>query len=237
MPSFEIHLGPDSAELEYVRARYPCLLSMPRDKGIALRGTFPLMHEGKEIDSFKVLVDLHESRPSLFGADVFEIGGRIPRIPDRHINFNGSACVALPEDIIVATGGAAMALSAFLDGPVRSYFLAQAVFEREGRWPFGERAHGDEGRREFYFELLGTRDLEVAARYLTVLAASRIHRQWFCPCGRREKVRRCHGDELEQLRRRVSPRVAARLLETFHAPPPAIFAKGTRRPGAALSVG
>lgn len=213
VPSFEIHLGPDSAELEYVRARYPCLLSMPHDKGIALRGTFPLMHEGQEIDSFKVLIDLREIRASLFAADVFETGGRVPRIPARHINDGGSACVALPEDIVVATGGEPMALSAFLDGPVRSYFLAQAVFEREGRWPFGERGHGDEGRREFYFELLGTGDLAVAARYLVVLAAPKLHRQWFCPCGSGEKLRRCHGDHLAALRETVAPRTAQGLLK------------------------
>jgi hypothetical protein len=211
MPSFEIHLGPQSTELEYVQAQYPCLLAMPREQGIDLRGTFPVKHEGKEVDSFKVLVELRECRPAVFDAEVFEIGKRIPAIPDRHVDIDRSACIALPEDIILATGGEPMALRAFLGGPVHNFFLAQAVFEREGRWPFGERGHGDAGVREFYYELLGTRDLEVAARYLALLAAPRLHRQWFCPCGSREKIRRCHGNDLERLRERVPAHVAARL--------------------------
>ena len=121
------------------------------------------------------------------------------------------ACIALPEDIIVATRGQPMGLRAFLGGPVHRFFLAQAVFEREGRWPFGERGHGDAGVAEFYSELLGTRDLKVAAQWLSALAAPRLHRQWFCPCGSGEKVRRCHVADLERLRQRVPPHVAEQL--------------------------
>lgn len=207
----EVDLGPGLIELERVCARYPCLLSSAARDGLELRGTLPILEGGREVDAFKIRLHLRREG-TLFVPTVFEIGQRIPRDINRHVNPNdGSACVGLPEDLCVASRGGPMMLSAFMDGPVRDYFLAQAVFEREGRWPFGERGHGDAGVVEFYRELFGTRDAVVIDKYLVMLSAPRLHRQWFCPCGSGQKLRRCHGTQLESLRHRVAPAAAVRL--------------------------
>lgn len=210
--TIDIDLGAGDSELGRVQALYPCLTAVPIDDGIALRGTFPLVHNGQEIDAFKIKVELRR-RGVRYVPAVLEIGGRIPRTAHRHVNADGSACVALPEDLWLMTRGEPMMLSAFVDGPMRDYFLAQATFEREGRWPFGDRGHGGVGLREFYQELLGTHDPRVVGRYLAVLSEPRVHRQWLCPCGSGQKLRRCHRADVSTLRERIPPRVAVLLRE------------------------
>lgn len=208
--TFHVTLGADDGELARVQARYPCLARLPLADGLVLRGTFPLVQDGVEVDAFKVAIELHTDGAA-YRPVVAEIGGRVPRSPDRHVNPDGSACIGLPEDLLVMTKGEPMPLSSFLDGAVRDYFLAQASYETEGRWPFGDRGHGMTGVHEFYKELLGTSEPAVVRRYLVVLSQHRLHRQWFCPCGSGEKLRRCHAPEIAALRERVPPALAVRL--------------------------
>jgi len=211
--AIDVELDAGGRGLAEALARYPCLLATPIDSGFVLQGTFPVLHEQVEIDAFAISIELHR-RGAVFAAALREIGGRIPRTEDRHIfGTHGFACVALPEDIYLQTHGKPLSLIAFLDGPVRSFLLAQVVMEREGHWPFGERGHGTEGLADFYEELLGTRDLHLAARYLGILTYPRTHRQWRCPCGSGEKLRRCHAADVASLRSRLSPQIAGRFLE------------------------
>jgi hypothetical protein len=210
--TFHVTLGADDGELARVQTRYPCLARLPLGDGLVLRGTFPIVQDGVELDSFKVAIELRADG-SAYRPVVSEIGGRVPRSPDRHVNADGSACIGLPEDLLVLTRGEPMLLTSFIDGPVRDYFLAQVSYETEGRWPFGDRGHGTTGVREFYKELLGTADAETVRRYLVVLSQERVYRQWFCPCGSGEKLRRCHGSAIAALRERVPPALARRLRE------------------------
>ena len=211
--AIEVEIDEDGRALSEALSRYPCLLVVSMDSGFALQGTFPILLEQREIDAFRVRIELHRSATG-FTAALREIGGRIPHTADRHIiGSGGYACVALPEDVYLQTGGKPLSLVSFLDGPVRSFLLAQLVMERDGHWPFGDRGHGAHGLADFYEELIGTRDLRTAERYLALLSHARTHRQWLCPCGSGRKVRRCHADQLVALRARLLPEVATRFLE------------------------
>jgi hypothetical protein len=211
--AIEVALDDERSELDEVLRRYPCLLVTPTDHGFALQGTFPIIHEQKEVDAFSVRIDF-QRKGNVFAAVLAEIGNRIPRTEARHIfGPHGYACLGLPEDLYLQLGGAPLSLNAFLDGPVRSFLLSQAAMELEGRWPFGDRGHGAAGLSEFYEELLGTRDLHVVERYLVLLACSRQHRQWLCPCGSGKKLRRCHPARFASLRSLMLPGLAVRFLE------------------------
>jgi hypothetical protein len=220
--TFAIEVEVDEGDLAETLSRYPCLLVVPTDSGLALQGTFPILLEEREIDAFRVRIELYRGATGVTAA-LREIGGRIPQTAERHIfGLQGYACVALPEDVYLRTGGKPLSLVSFLDGPVRSFLLAQLVMERGGHWPFGDRAHGVDGLADFYAELIGTRDLRTVARYLEVLTHARTYRQWLCPCGSGAKLRRCHADQLAALRARLLPHVAARFLDRVRlvlAPP------------------
>jgi hypothetical protein len=68
---------------------------------------------------------------------MFEVGGRIPRNPDRHINGGGDCCVTVWEHWLATASDHSVA--GFIKGPLNEYFLGQFWVEKTGKWPFGER--------------------------------------------------------------------------------------------------
>jgi hypothetical protein len=147
-----------------------------------IRGSFPIMSEGQELDRYviemKLLPDYPKSIPL-----VWEIGGRIPRTADFHVNpADGTACILLPDERwrVWPSGST---LLRFLDGPVRNFFLGQSLVRLGEPWPFGQWGHGATGIRE-YSELLETDDTRVVIGFLEMLTKTRIKGHWPCPCRR-----------------------------------------------------
>ena len=93
---------------------------------------------------------------------VFEIGGRIPRDQDRHINQDGDCCITIWEHWLATTEKHSIA--AFLNGPLHQFFLGQYLFEKTGKWPFGEYPHGEEGLQEAYADVLVVPNLTYSSR-------------------------------------------------------------------------
>jgi len=175
------------------------------------RGTYALDEAGRELDRFLVEIDFgplaHGELPK-----VWEIEGRIPRTSNRHINaHNGSACVCLPEDYFLQHPGK-FDVVAFLQGPVRDFFVGQAIVERGGPWPHGEWGHEDVGPREWaegFF--VGLSPVHVAA-YLKVLAMKDLKGHVECPCGSGRRLRDCHMDLLRLMRGHLPREAAAKCL-------------------------
>lgn len=175
-----------------------------------VRGTISIEHDGTELDRFAIEVDLR--RPSELELPVVrEIGGRIPWIADRHVNDDGSACVCLPNDYFARFPGR-FDLLAFLNGPVKDFFVGQALVERGDPWPYGEWAHGDAGRRDWFNEFIQAQSRETAWAYLAVLALEEIKGHTACPCGSGRRVRDCHRVLLQRLRHVLPPRAARKIL-------------------------
>jgi hypothetical protein len=59
---------------------------------------------------------------------VFEIGGKTPRTPDRHINPDGDCCIKVWENWLATARN--HSFGAFLNGPLNEYFLGQFWFEK-----------------------------------------------------------------------------------------------------------
>lgn len=180
------------------------------EAGTTIRGTIAIEHHGKELDRFAVEVQLQ--RPSELELPIVkEIGGRIPWLADRHVNEDGSACVCLPNDYFARFPGR-FDLLAFLKGPVRDFFVGQALVERGDPWPHGEWAHGDTGASEWFHEFVQAQSQETATAYLTVLALNELKGHVVCPCGSGRHVRDCHRVLLQRLRDVMSPDSARKIL-------------------------
>ncbi len=189
---------------------FPTLRLVVEDNKTYLNGSFPIGHEGEVLDQF----DIEMLVAPLAGnelPEVRETGGRIPRIADRHVNADGTACITLPESYFLRNPGP-FDLLKFLSGPVRDYFIGQALVERGDDWPHQEWPHGIDGLLLFYEELLGTDNLVRIREYLRHLARAELRGHWACPCGSGKKLRRCHQQELAELRARIGFRAARRLL-------------------------
>jgi hypothetical protein len=193
---------------QQVASVYPSLHFSSQGKTIFLTGSFPLLLENKVIDRYSIAIGF----PAHYPGDlpfVREIGGRIPKTADRHVYSNGIACLFLPDERawIWPEGSG---LLEYLSGPVHNYFLSQSVFETDGVWPFGQRAHNWRGVLEFYSEKLGTLDREAIVRWLMVLREREIKGHWYCPCGSGLRIRHCHLQQISELHRKIPWTIASR---------------------------
>jgi hypothetical protein len=83
-------------------------------------------------------------------------------------------------------------LRGYLEGPLRNYFLSQVSCLDKGKWPFGDRPHGYEGRLDFYRDLFGLPSFAGVLENLDKLRQRRFKGHHRCPCGSGDFVRRCH---------------------------------------------
>jgi hypothetical protein len=201
----------------------PYLLVVELQGVVRISGKFVVASSNQDtaegaIDQFDVLILIAKDFPRREPV-VFETGNRIPREVDRHCYTNGACCVGVWDEWRV--GNVKPTISAFLEGPVRNFFLSQIYFEIHGRWPFGERSHGDAGIREACVDMLGIRnDPKLIMRYLRVLAGLWPKGHWLCPCGSNRRIRHCHRDALSVLHEKIRPFIARRLLNKLKAKTP-----------------
>lgn len=145
---------------------------------------------------------------------VFEVGGRIRREPDRHINADGDCCVTIWEHWLLTAPD--HSFTAYLNGPVNEFFLGQYWFERTGTWPFGERPHGQKGLVEAYADLLGIPPKKnELVYYLRLLSLGWPKGHWICPCGSGKRLRHCHRADLMRLHDGLPSALAKSMLKRF----------------------
>jgi len=185
--------------------RYPDLRVVVDAGVIYLEGSFALVHEGAELDRFQVKILIPPDFPDNIPM-VCETAGRIPVDPDWHTYAKGALCVIVPEEWLL--NPESKSILAFLDGPLRNYFLGHAFAESGLKRPMGERPHGSAGLLETYGEWVGSKERTVVENYLMCLSMEKIPRQWFCPCGSGQKIRRCHGEQLKNLQKKIPPSIA-----------------------------
>jgi len=189
-----------------VNSVYPNLHFYIKNDLVLVRGTFPILFEGRVLDRYVVEIELLRDYPKSIPI-VREVGGRIPRTQDYHVNERGEACLFLPEECwrIYPTGTTFLD---FLKGPVHNFFLGQSLVRLGQPWPFGAWAHGSRGRLEYYIELIGICDSEAILRFLNFLSKPQIKGHWDCPCGSGKRLRNCHFDKLLDLRNKIEQELA-----------------------------
>ena len=193
----------------------PKLVAFQDGRQLIVQGTYLLferggVHPDGPMTEFAIKMEVLENYPKTQPL-VFEMGKRIPRISDRHVNPDGSCCVTVWEHWLTCTED--NSFQAYLNGPLHEFFLSQYLYENTGRWPFGERSHGCKGLVEAYAEALGVDDdADLLLYYLRILSKRWPKGHWLCPCGSKKVVRRCHKDELASLHAKISPEMATRML-------------------------
>jgi hypothetical protein len=198
------------ALLEEVRralaADQPDLRATIVDGAVQVRGSYAVHDGGVVLDRYQVEIRFPRDYPKTVPV-VEEMGGRIPRITDRHISADGTACLLVPEEWLLAGD---QSFKAFLDGPMKNFFLGQLLVEAGKPWPFGQRSHGYEGLIEAYMELLGISNPTRVAAYFDCLRRTALKGHFECPCGSKKRLRNCHRADLQELAKRI-PRDIAQL--------------------------
>jgi hypothetical protein len=171
---------------------------------VQVRGSYAVRDGGVVLDRYQVEIRFPRDYPKTVPV-VEEIGGRIPRITDRHISADGTACLLVPEEWLLAGD---QSFRAFLDGPVKNFFLGQLLVEAGKPWPFGERSHGYDGLIESYMELLGITDRTRVIAYFDCLRRKALKGHFDCPCGSNKRLRNCHRAQLQALAKSIPPHIA-----------------------------
>ena len=194
----------------------PKLTVIQENKKFIVRGTYLLfeasfvVHPDGPMTEFSIKIELPNNYPKSLPR-VFETGNRIPRIADRHVNPKGDCCVTVWEHWLACTTD--KSFQAYLNGPLREFFLGQYLYEEKGRWPFGERSHGYSGLVEAYADVLGIEnDHELLRYYLRLLSHDWPKGHWLCPCASGRILRRCHKERLALLHEKIPPQLANQML-------------------------
>ncbi len=186
-----------------LRQAIPSLHLVAQNDAKTIRGRLPVIAaDGTELDSYEVEIELapnHPNSPPI----VREVGGRIPRTLDRH-NPNGIACLFVPDQQWEFWNEKTSLIDFLKTGAVQQFFFSQTYFEETGVWPFGERAHGLSGIKQYYFELLGTDSLRIVICFLNLLAVDRFNHLLPCYCGKISKICNNHIGLVRQMRTKIS---------------------------------
>lgn len=168
---------------------------------IGIEGTLVCTGPSGPFDKFEILAGLFPGFPFVEPV-VQETGGRIPHELDRHVYpERGLCCICVWDEWIwdVKTPD----FEKFLEGPLHSYFVSQSLFEITGQWPLGERRHGLDGLRDAYRRMLDLNDSADVEQCISLLRLREIKGHNICYCGSEKKVRDCHRDFLEALKRNI----------------------------------
>ena len=218
--------------LEEVRAAIafdqPLLLANIEDGRIVVEGTYFVTSttecQAGALAQYRIKMVLDGRYPSVEPI-VTEIGGDIPRSIDYHINSDGACCIEIWERWTAAASD--ISVAAFIDGPLKNFFLSQHIKKTTGSWPFDEWKHGQEGLIQAFAQLLGCAPKETRVRFLLSglsgwpgvrPPASRQP----CPCRSGIVFRGCCRRKLKTLSNRISGAAAIRMLKRLdgkYSPP------------------
>ncbi len=142
-------------------------------------------------DSYRLRISV----PSQFPAEiptVVELGNRIPRTADFHVNPDASICLGSPLRLLLKLSRDPT-LVGFVSYCLIPYLYAIShKLKFGGRLPFSELKHGREGELEDYMELLGLERPEQADRTLRLLGMKKRNANKLpCPCGCDQRLGKC----------------------------------------------
>lgn len=181
--------------VELVNAKTPFVIASEDKASITLEGDYALFaeHDGVLLaEDYRLRIIVPHDYPNAIPS-VFEISGLIP--PDyEHKYTNGALCLGVDGEI-AASIASDDSLVRFLDGFVQDALYSAKYFYRFGKYPFGDRRHGESGILAYYAEIFSV-DEAGASAILECLAKGKYRGHLPCPCGSGIKSKYCHGSEM-----------------------------------------
>ena len=191
------------ARLEYDRSildcRYPGFVfsSSLKTRRLESVGTLRLVEETTGQPTNLQLRFVFPSNYPRHEPTVYEVGGRFPRVADRHINeTDGSFSCHWLAPLSRRDPLDQNALLVLLER-VSVFCEDQLTYEVVGRFPYGEWAHGEAGYAEYLFESLGRDSSIMDAMAARPDVGALPSRNASCLCGSGIKFKRCHMAALE----------------------------------------
>lgn len=185
-------------EKELISKYYPTLKYIEENKNFKLIGELYI----KEIDdSYSIEINFLDDYPNSLPI-VKEIGNDIPKDLNRHISFDRTCCLCVPQ-LEKYYFPKDSNIKDFLDKLVIPFFANQAYFEMTGQWINGEYSHGYLGIYEFYREFFDIENINKILQLLQISIKTIPNFNKKCPCKCGKSIRKCHMKKILELKKLV----------------------------------
>jgi hypothetical protein len=177
---------------------------------------FCAQHEGHPQirDTYHLQISIPKEFPRQVPT-VTEIGGRIPRLDDFHVNGDGTLCLG-SRIRVMARLQSEPTVPGFSKNCIVPYLYAMSLKLTHGQdFIFGELRHGIRGELDDYKELLGLKcNDQVVPALRCLLKKKRLANKMSCPCGCRRRLGKCEFNVTVRRFRSVLPKAWLREVVT-----------------------
>lgn len=188
-----------------------------RDEISKLLKKYPTLSRNQEKNCIEGYIEIENSKSGKLGEykinllipknfpktypKLYEVGGKILKTPERHINYDGSCCVGV-EIIMKKKYPNGLSLVEYFENEIIPFFYNQIYYDYYGEWANGDYAHYNLGILEAYYDLLKIEDKKIVITCLEKLTSekSKMNRNEKCFCGSNLKIKKCHLKEYEELK-------------------------------------
>ena len=182
-------------QLDSVIKKFPNLMITELDGVKALKGILDIKNDCNDVvGSFLIEIKHREEFPYRFPI-LYEVGGDIPNIADRHKYSDGICCITvLPDEILKCKNG--ISILTFIEEYAIPYFANQVYYLQDGIYMNGEYSHGKDGYIEFYTKFFKTADSSKWREDVERVNSGTIikmDRNKPCFCGSGLKYKHCHN--------------------------------------------
>lgn len=184
-----------------------------RDEAVVVEGTYlllaklPAYQDRGPLAEHRIRIEIPANYPAI-EPKVMMQDDSIPWRESFHCSSRGVCCITVFETWAVSQNDPS--IGAFLEGPLRNFFLSQLLRQRGKDWPFDEWGHGVDGWIDAVAELIGCRPRKTEIR--NVLERRRdddpLDMAAGCPCGGRLSAKDCCGPALQDFWTQVSAETA-----------------------------
>jgi hypothetical protein len=149
-------------------------------------------------DTFDIEIIIPKNYPFGF-PKLFEIGDKIPKIPDRHIYTNDHSCCVCILQIAEMEARNGISIFNYIKKYVIPFFANQIYYENKKEWANGDYKHGFNGILQYYEEILETSQIEIIYSLINTFRNNKISRNEICFCKSGKKFKKCHLSIFDKL--------------------------------------
>ena len=163
--------------------------------GYCLKGRFDFRAEHSLCPIVEDVFELEILIPSKFPKDlplVKEIGGRIPRNSDFHINYDDTICLGSPLSLAIYLSNKSSLVDFAFEVIIPYLYAVTLKLKYDRDFIFGELAHGAKGLYQDYSGIFGLIDnSQILQAFECLIVKKRLANKKQCPCGCGNRLGRC----------------------------------------------
>lgn len=174
-------------------AQYPQLRKPYQDEGVwSIYGRIDIVDlEGNNWDTYEVKIVFPLNYPQDLPI-LFEVGGKIKRDKEWHINVSGSCCLGPPVKLLIDLAGR-ITLVDWLDKHAVPFLANHFLKDKTDHYAGEEYSHGHKGILEFYQQWWNQEDAqEILLKLGKITKKIKIGRNKPCFCESGKNYKECH---------------------------------------------